>query len=105
MKIFDRYTIEELRRGLGDRDSLLSRSNYNKFHSAYEYGIRNDKNFYSWVKGIEGNSKRVFIDYALDRELMVIHILELPLEKVPLYINSKVPEVKKACQFRMEHGR
>jgi hypothetical protein len=107
MKVFDSYSIEELREGLGQFDFLDSRHMYNRTWTAYKRLLKSHPSFPEDIR-----SREISIGLAADmyREnnwfLMVIHILEIPLVDVPLYVNtSHYEEVIAVAEFRLKNGK
>ena len=96
MSALEYYTINELRKEIGALHFLKSEEAYEIFRKDYERAYKADPACYDRL-----DEKTINM---AEWDFFVMHMLEVPLLRVPLYINSSVPFIAKVCFLRLKGG-
>jgi hypothetical protein len=104
MNLYKNYTLEELHEGIGRFTFIDNKRNYKINYATYKKRLRDDPLF---PEKLRDWNLEVREAHKLHNELylLLIHILEIPIEEVPLYTNSWFKEVQALCLFRLEQGK
>jgi hypothetical protein len=106
MKGLERYSVEELHEELCRFTFLENKRNYEINYKEYREFLEAHPNFPIMMRmdDIALSAKDYHVLYE-KLYILLIHMLEIPLEEVPLYVNSAFNEVKVFSLFRLEKGR
>ena len=113
MKVFERYTLEELQEGIGGFFWTKSRADYNKMYTPYKVRLSYRAGYVEEVKGGPVSPKlganRVMGNYGydyLDSDILkAVHALEIPFREVPFYVNTGSELTRRILKFRLGKGK